>query len=135
MNVRQGKDLLSTNSLVPIYLFGNPPHSLCFKLPVPYQDNRVDRGTWSLLHSCWFSTVALSPRNRQLKTDTHMLCCHSTRLQSKERQQAEHPFLGVTSASEDQALEYLLCDDLNKPFSLPLLETLAALLKHKHNQV
>lgn len=53
-----------------------------------------------------------------------------------ERQRAQHPSLGLPpSAFEDQALGYSLREDMNRSFSLPSLETLAALLEHKNNQV
>lgn len=148
MNARQGKDShnLSINSLAPIHLSGNPPHSLFFKLLAPYQGNVVDKGPQTLLHPCWFSTMASSPRSGPLKTGTHMLCwqyslartqhaCEARKPGVSESQRAQHPFLGVPSASADQALRYSVREDMNSPFSLPIPETLAALLKHKHDRV
>lgn len=148
MNARQGKDThnLSINSLAPFHLPGNPPHSPCFKLPVLCHGNLGDQGAQTLLPSCWFSMMAPSARSRPLKMGTCTLCCQYplTRTQHAckarktrvtECQRAQHPILGVPSAFEDQALGYSLREEMNRPFSLPSLETLAALLKHKHNRV
>lgn len=146
MNARQGKDThnLSINSLAPLHLPGNPPHCLCFKLPVPYHGNAGDKGAQILLPSSWFSMVFSSARSRSPKMGTRTPCCQYplTRTQHvwkvrktgvTERQRAQHPFLAVPSAFEDQALGYWLREDMNRPFSLSSLETLAALLEHKHN--
>jgi len=116
-----------------------------FKLLVPSQGKVVDKGTRPLLHPCWFSTMASPPRSRPLKMGTHMLCCQYSIAKTQRaymvrrngvagRQRAQHPFLGVPSALADQALGYSLYKDMNSPFSLPIPETLAALLKHKHDQ-
>lgn len=147
MNSRQGKGSHNLPiNLAPIHLSGNPPHSLCFKILVLYQGNVVDKHTWTFLHSCWFSVMASSPRSRPLKTGTRVVWLpifiskDSTLLQSEENrvtesQQDQHPFLGAPSAPEDQALGYPLREDMNRPFSPPLPETLAVLLKHKHNRI
>lgn len=148
MNARQGKDSHnpSIKSLAPIHLSGNPPPGLCFKLPAPSQGNLVDKGARTLLHSCWFSTMASSPRSRPLKTGTHMLRCRHSLARTQhackarktgvaENRRAQHPFLGVPSASEDEALGCSRHEDVNRPFSLPFPETLAALLKHEHSRV
>lgn len=149
MNASQGKDTynLSINSLAPLHLPGNPPHHTgSFKLPVPCHSNVGDRGAQTLLPSSWFSMTASSARSRPLKIGTRTSCCqypltrtqHACKVRKTEvteRQRAQHPFLEVPSAFEDQALGYWLREDMNRPFSLPSLETLAALLDHKHDQV
>lgn len=88
----------------------------------------------------------LISQEKPLKMGTRIPCCqypltgtqHACKVRKTgvtEHQRAQHPFLGVPSAFEDQALGYSLREDMNRPFSLPSLETLAALLEHKHNQV
>lgn len=145
MNAGQSKDTHNL-SLAPLHLPGNPLHCPCFKLPVPYHSNVRDQGAQTLLPCSWFSMMASSAGRKSLKMGTGIPCCqypltgtqHACKVRKTgvtEHQQAQHPFLGVPSAFEDQALGYSLREDMNRPFSLPSLETLAALLEHKHNQV
>lgn len=141
MNVRQGKDShnLSINSLAPIHLSGNPPRSLCFKLPVPYQVIVADKDPWTLLHPYRFSMMASPLGTRLSKTGANMLHCHYLSARTlnacKERKNgvadsriAQQPFLAVPSASAERAQIH---EDMNSLFSLPTPETLAALLKHR----
>lgn len=132
----------SVNSLAPIHLSGNPPYNL-LQTPSPLSEQRGGQGHLDPSPLSLVSHDGFISQEQDLKGGhTHaqlpiFISKDSTHMRSKKNQGhwAQHPFLGVLSASEDQTPRYLLHEDMNRAFSVSLWETLAALLKHKHNQV